>query len=619
MAQENCRPLIDLTTSLPERTRPWLTPLVRGAEALLGVNALHRVYARAMTAPGETFFDRGLSALDRGYAVEAEEETRIPREGPLMVIANHPYGGLDGLILGSLLTRTRPDFKFLANELLRRIPELDRYVFPVEVFGTAAGARRNVTGLRASLQWLRQGGALGTFPAGVVSHFQWRRGRVADPLWHAHLASLIRRTGATVLPVWIEGRNSLPFQILGMVHPLMRTGLLVREMLKPRAEPVIVRVGHAIPARRLEGFASDRQMTEFLRLRTEVLARKTKRDGGTKSQEAGRLKHFPGWRPAERAMEPIPPAAQAEDLAAEIERLPEDTLMVSHGPYRVYVATAGQIPQVLLELGRLREETFREVHEGTGRARAIEPCDRYYRHLFMWHEEDQQIVGAYRLGLTDEILSRHGPKGLYTTKLFHIGPQFHERLGPSIELGRSFIRARYQRQHHSLAMIWRGIGAFLVRHPHYRHLFGPVSISRDYHSLSRQLMVQFLIKRNLHQDLARWVRPRHPHRIKPFGPVDEEAVGEAPRDLEDVSALVSEIEHDAKGIPVLLRHYLKLNATLTAFNVDPDFSDVVDGLVVVEVAKTDRKILKRFMSEGGVKSYLAYQQKLVSSMNAASF
>jgi putative hemolysin len=250
------------------------------------------------------------------------------------------------------------------------------------------------------------------------------------------------------------------------------------------------------------------------------------------------------------------------------------------------------------EIGQLREKTFREVEEGTGTPCDLDAYDERYLHLFMWHAGRSEIVGSYRIGLVDEILAEQGPRGLYTSSLFKFNAGFLERLGPALELGRSFIRAEYQRKPTSLALLWRGIGELLVRNPRYKVLFGPVSISRAYHSVSKRLMIEYLEKNHGDDALGALVKPKNRPKGK-LEPRARAALEVLAKDVDDVSSLVSEIEEDSKGMPVLLRHYLKLNARLLGFNVDPAFGHCVDGLILVDLRTTEPRILKRFMGEEG--------------------
>jgi putative hemolysin len=215
------------------------------------------------------------------------------------------------------------------------------------------------------------------------------------------------------------------------------------------------------------------------------------------------------------------------------------------------------------------------------------------------------VVGAYRLAASDEVLATSGVKGFYTSRLFAWKKPFLEQIQPALELGRSFVRSEYQRSYTPLLLLWQGIGQFLVRNPRYKVLFGPVSISTEYSSASRQLMVKFLSAYRNSPQLAPLVRARSPFRTRPLKAA-EELVKTSTWDIEELSALVADIEVDHKGVPVLLRHYLKLGGELVAFNVDRNFANALDGLIVVDLRKTDARILERYMGKEGVAKFLSH-------------
>jgi putative hemolysin len=304
--------------------------------------------------------------------------------------------------------------------------------------------------------------------------------------------------------------------------------------------------------------------------------------------------------------EPIVPPQDPGALAAEVTALPVDYLLAEHEELAVYHAAARQIPVVMREIGRLREITFRATGEGTGRAIDLDSFDGDYVQLFIWHRAKREIVGAYRLGQTDTILADKGKRGLYTSTLFDYRTALLERLGPALELGRTFVRQEYQRSFAPLLLLWKGIGHYVVRHPRYKMLLGPVSISNTYQSASRQLMVQFLKAHHLMAGLSDLVRPRNPFREQRVGGWDAESVKTMVKQSDDLSELVAELEPDQKGIPVLLKQYLKLGAKLLAVNLDPDFSDVVDGLIVVDLTRTERRVLEKYMGKEGAGGFLRY-------------
>jgi putative hemolysin len=574
-------------------------------EAVLGLRHCRKLYRRlpAATSP-QQFAEEALRLLRIDCALEAVGLDGVPEQGPAVVVANHPFGGIEGLALMARLRRIRPDVKVLANALLQRIPQLREAFISVDILGSAR-ARRNTGALRQAIRWVRGGGVLLVFPAGTVSHFHPRRREVADPAWQPSMGALIRHCQAPVVPVYIPGHNGPLFQLAGLCHSRLRTALLPRMLLRQRGRTIRLRGGPLIAWSRLAAFKDDGRLIDYLRLRTYLLdpSHEQSRDGPPAV--------------AQRPIEVIP-AQPAALLEAEVAHLPPGQLLAHSGPLQVWQAEAGQIPYLLLEIGRLRELTFRQVGEGTARSFDLDAFDAHYLHLFLWHGERRELVGAYRIGRCDDILERFGRQGLYTSTLFRYRSRLFDAVGPALEVGRSFIRPEYQKNYAPLLLLWKGIGRFVVKHPRYRVLFGPVSITRDYSDLSRRLIAGTLDTDTHLPQLARLVRPRVPFPGKPLRIRGcSGALARAfCRNMEDVATLVADLEVARKGIPVLLRHYLNLGGKLLTFNLDPEFSEVLDGLVLVDLLQTDRRALARYLGREGATAFLNYQH-LVSGAREA--
>ncbi|MGE0809712.1 MAG: lysophospholipid acyltransferase family protein [Immundisolibacter sp.] len=566
------------------------TPLLATAERLSGLKRLDALYRRAREQVGEgDFLDTALATLGVEASVDAQHLAQVPDQGPLVIVANHPFGGVEGMALAQVLRRRRPDLRILANHLLGRIPELDPLMIHVDPFGGAAAARRNRQPLRQALAWLDTGGALLVFPAGAVSHWHLTQRAVTDPPWQPAAAWLARRSQATVLPVFIGGRNSTLFQLAGLVSAQLRTALLVRELLNSHRRPLHVEFGRPIVADALGSLGDDAACTAFLRLKVYALARR-------QAEPARR-------RIRARRVQTVVAGLPAQQLAAEVAGLPSESRLLVHGDFAVYLATAEQIPHLLQEIGRLRELTFRAAGEGTGKATDIDRYDAHYLHLWLWDQRRQRVVGAYRLAPIDRVLATHGPRGLYIASLFRFQRGVLGSLGAALELGRSFVAADYQRDFQPLLLLWQGIGRYLIANPHYTRLLGPVSVARSYCDASRSVMAQYLGRDGADSPFGGAVRGNFRPRPKGVLPA---SIGERLlRDMDAVASLVSAIEDDGKSLPVLLRHYLKLNGEVLAWNVDRDFGDVLDALLLVDLRRTDPRLLRRYMGADGAAAFLA--------------
>src|SRR6266481_4535803 len=328
---------------------PALAGLPDFAGKLLPLDQAHKLYERVRNSAEGFVLEGLLREMNVDLRVSDTDLERIPPKGPVVVVANHPYGMLDGAVLGVLLARVRADVRVMTNFLLEGVPELEQHCIFVDPLQTARSAGRNRRALKQSIEWLEQGGMLAIFPAGEVSHWQLPQGAIADPQWSNTATRLIRRTGAAALPVYFCGRNSLRFQLVGMIHPSLRMAFLLQEFLQQSGKSVALRVGSAIPADSIASIPDDREATEYLRWRTYLLAAR----GRTQVNLPAALRSvFPPKTAA-----PITPALPRELLLCDVHALPQERCLVENGEFAVYAAQAREIPHLLQEVGRLREVT----------------------------------------------------------------------------------------------------------------------------------------------------------------------------------------------------------------------------------------------------------------------
>jgi putative hemolysin len=568
---------------------------------LLGLRTYRSLYTLTQSKQDEPFACRALKALEIEPCVSDEDRVHVPPNGPLIVASNHPHGALDGLVLASILQRHRADVRILTNHLLARIPELAEFCFFVDPFGGPSANARSRTGLRAALSWLSNGGTLIVFPAGEVAYRAGTSGSRVDSPWHTTVGRLGLTTGAQVVPAFVKGTNSRLFYAVGYVHPSFRTALLARELLKKRCQSVTVRLGPPLLPCDLAVAAGDDATTELIRQAVDQLANTVHLTASAPTTVA-KLRRGLGRLALRAEGDKASAVCGSASNGSEIARLTTTSCLVDAGGFQVFLAEARQIPHTLQEIGRLREVTYRAVGEGTGGQLDLDAFDDRYLHLFSWDRQQKRVVGAYRIGPTDRIIATHGIDGLYTRTLFRYDERLIARLSPALELGRSFVRAEYQRNYNALLLLWKGIGQFVAHHPQYRVLFGPVSISRQYSQSSLHLLMAFLQQNHLDRDLADLVEAIHPRAVNP-------GLGNAmPQSIEETNTLLPEAEGNGKGIPILLRQYLKLNAKVLGFNVDPNFSDVLDALMMVDLTTVDVAILNRYLGRQEAAQFLAHHR-----------
>ena len=552
---------------------------------LLGIERVRRLYRQLPSGlPPAEFARLGLESLGVTFATGHLDVEQIPPAGSVVLVANHPFGAIEGLFLIWLAWRRRPDVRVVANDWLGELAAIADLILPIDPFGRSRSVSSNALSLRRALRWTERGGALIVFPAGEVSHFQPAHGCVMDPDWSPTMARLIRKTGAPVVPVHFSGHNSAAFQLAGLVHERMRTALLAHEMFNKRGRQVQVRIGLPITASRIGAMTDDNALASYLRMRTYALADTPPIAAHSAAQA----------RPLAVAT-----AQPAADLERELDGLDPGARLVAAQDMSVYCAAGSRIPRLLQEIGRLRELTFRAAGAGTGRALDIDLFDNYYDHLFLWSHPLRRVVGAYRLGRADRIVARFGERGLYTSTQFGFRLGFISSLGTALELGRSFVRVEHQREYGAMHLLWKGIGEYVRRDLRYHKLFGAVSIGNDYGRVSQASLVEFLRRRHGDSRRARFVRSLHPvsapATLRPLF-----ASLARCRNVDEVSALIADLEPDGKGVPVLIRNYLRLGGRILGFNRDPGFSDSIDCLLLMDLKDTEPHLLQRYVGSDGV-------------------
>jgi putative hemolysin len=546
------------------------------AQALMRIfryNRLNRVYASTYDSDPAVFINSILDHLDIKFEVSEKELGNIPLNGPFITVSNHPFGGIDALILLKILLKRRPDVKVAANFLLQKIDPLKKLILPSDGEGGGREKKSQSDSVAEAMNHVSEGHGLALFPAGEVSTYQAESGLIIDREWQEPVLMAVRMAGVPVIPVYFHGTNSRWYHILDRIHPLLGTAGLGREFVNKRHKIIKVRMGQVITVKEQAGFGDLARFGRYLRARTYSLG------SGLEARP-----FFAGFRSRRiRRQEPVEPAVDREMLRSEIDSIRHSCELFRSGNYSVLFAPTRSIPVMIREIGRLREITFRAVGEGTNRATDIDEYDFYYHHLVVWDDEAGGLVGAYRIGKGNEILSQYGVKGFYINSLFRIDKAFEPVLAESLELGRSFVVPEYQKKAMSLFLLWKGLLTVLLRNSGYRWLIGPVSISNEFSEFSKSLIVEFVRNNFYDREMARHIRPRNRFNVQLDKRVDSEIIiSSADRDISRVEKVIGDIDNGYR-IPVLLKKYLELNARIIGFNVDPDFNNCLDGLILLDV------------------------------------
>lgn len=549
----------------------------------LRLTKLNKIYDNLDDSNGLVFIDSLLESLQVNFEVDEESLKNIPKEGPFIAIANHPFGGIDGILLLKTMVEARPDFKIMANFILKKVEPISDYIFGVNPFENRPDIK-STAGLKQAIKHLQNGTPLGIFPAGEVSSFQ-KGFRISDKKWSYAILRFVKKANVPVVPVYFHGNNSLMFYLLGKVHPLLRTIKLPSELFNKQNKVIKMSIGRPISVKEQDHFSDIEHYGRYLRANTFTLSNTLK------------VKDFFDEETVDlEKKEIIPPVAPAL-LKKEIENIPEEFKLYETKNYQIYCTGSTLIPNILREIGRLREVAFRAVGEGTNHAVDLDEYDIYYSQLFIWDTEKERVVGAYRIGKGKEILQQYGADGFYLKSLFKIKKRFHTILEESLELGRSFIAPDYQKKPLPLFLLWKGILYMMLKNPEYRYLIGPVSISNDYSDLAKEMIIKFIMKHHFDYKLANCVKPRHKFKFKTKNIDTDIMIEAAQEDINKLDKHIGKFESKDVRLPVLLKKYISLNAKIIGFNRDPLFNDCLDGLIVLDIYEVPDKILKTLTEE----------------------
>jgi putative hemolysin len=536
-------------------------------------NRLNRVYSSIYESDPVAFINSILEHLDIRYDVPAKDLENLPRSGPYVTVSNHPFGGIDALILLKILMSTRPDVKEMANFLLKQIDPLKNLIIPVEPFSSYRDVRSAFMGIKEAVSYVNAGHVVAVFPAGEVSTYQSESNIIVDREWQETVIRIIKMANVPVVPIYFHGTNSRWFHILGRIHPLLQTAKLGSEIINKKHKTIRVRIGKPLSVREQGEFSDIAQFSRYLRARTYSLG----------SALEAKPFFLESRHRRSRKQEPVAEPVDRMVLREEFNSIQQPYELFAAKNYSVLFAPTRLIPNFIKEIGRLREITFRAVGEGTNRGTDIDEYDFYYHHLIIWDRDTDSVIGAYRIGKGKEILSLYGMKGFYISSLFRIKKTFEPILNEALELGRSFIVPEYQRKPMSLFLLWKGLLTVLIKHAEYRYLIGPVSISNEFSDFSKSLLVEFIMNHYYDADLAEYIRPRRKFNLHADKRFDRGIfINSAENDINRVEKVVSDVESGYK-IPVLLKKYLEINARIIGFNVDPDFNNCLDGLMILDV------------------------------------
>ena len=555
---------------------------------VLKISTLNKIYNRNKHLNDLEFLNAILDEFQIKFEIPEEDLKRLPKEGAYITVSNHPLGGIDGILLLKLMLEREPNFKIIANFLLHRIEPMKPYIMPVNPFENHKDAKSSVIGIKETLRHLSDGKPLGIFPAGEVSTYKDGK-LIVDKPWEEGALKIIKKANVPVVPIYFHAQNSKLFYRLSKLNDRLRTAKLPSELLTQKNRIIKVRIGKPISVNELNEHTNIPELGKFLRKKTYMLS--------NSFEEENFKLTFPKFTSPKAAKQIVKPANH-EQIIEEINFLKEgDYQLLQSKNYKVFLVTAEKIPNILHEIGRLREITFREVGEGTNEAIDLDKFDEYYHHMFLWDDDAQMIAGAYRMGFGSIIFPKYGLEGFYLNELFKFEPELNDMLSQSIEMGRAFIISEYQQKPMPLFLLWKGIVHTTLHFPEHKFLIGGVSISNQFSEFSKSLMIEFMKSNYYDPYVAQYIKPKKEFKVKLKDADKDFVFNETEADLNKFDKIIDEIEPGSLRLPVLIKKYIKQNAKVVAFNVDPMFNNAIDGLMYIKISDIPESTVKPVMEE----------------------
>ncbi|WP_055447021.1 GNAT family N-acyltransferase [Lacinutrix mariniflava] len=564
---------------------------------VLKISTLNKFYNRNKHLSEVEFLDSILNEFQIKFEIPEEDLKRLPKDGAYITVSNHPLGGIDGILLLKLMLEQRNDFKIIANFLLHRIEPLKPYIMPVNPFEDRKDVKSSIAGFKSAIRHLKEGHPLGIFPAGEVSTYKDGKLMVDKP-WEEAAMKLAQKANVPIVPIYFHAKNSKLFYTLSKISDTFRTAKLPSEILTQKRRVIKVRIGRPISVKDQNEHETLQSFSEFVRKKTYMLSNAFEPKENLRDTISSSLKSPKPIKIPKKIVTPV----STKVMLKEVEFLREDDgRLLKSKNYEVFLSSAKKIPNILREIGRLREITFREVGEGTNEAIDLDVFDGYYHHMFLWDCEANKLAGAYRMGLGSKIFEKYGIDGFYLQDLFRFEPELYKMMSESLELGRAFIIKEYQQKPMPLFLLWKGIVHTTLRFPEHKYLIGGVSISDQFSNFSKSLMIEFMKSHYYDPYVAQYVHPKKEFKVK-LNDADKDFVFDATAaDLNKFDRIIDEIEPGALRLPVLLKKYIKQNCKLIGFNVDPLFNDAVDGLMYIKISdlpeSTVRPVMEEFQAE----------------------
>ena len=544
--------------------------LFKVAKKIVHEDSINQFLTQNAHLKGFEFVDAVLDYFDFDYTVSSSDLQNIPTSGKVVIIANHPLGGLDALCLLRLISQVRKDVKIVANDFLAGFEALNSLLIPIDNYKL----RQSKNDIKKIYEALNNEEAIILFPAGEVSRATPKG--IKDPAWNKGFLNFAQNSNAPILPIFLDAKNSKTFYTISVINKTFSTLLLSHEMFNKKSKRIAIKVGQIIPNENITPKGIDKKF--LLNLYKKHLY----------SLKKGKKSFF-------ETQSAIAHPVSRIDLLNELKR--SKLIGQTSDGKKIYLYDYVEDSIVLKELGRLRELSFRKVGEGVNKKRDTDKYDIYYQHIILWDENDLEIVGSYRIGNSDFIFKNIGVKGFYSNNLFKYNEEFTPYLKSSIELGRSFVQPKYWGTR-ALDYLWFGIGAYLKSNPNIKYMFGPVSMSASFPTVAKDMMIfyyshYFKEEINLVEGKTPYQYSNNISEIKELFDLEDKK--------KDFKFLKSALSNIGVTVPTLYKQYSEITEDggikFLSFNIDKNFGDCIDGFILVEVDKIKDSAKKRYIDK----------------------
>jgi putative hemolysin len=544
--------------------------LFKIAKRIVHEDSINQFLTQNAHLKGFEFVDAVLDYFDFDYTVSSSDLQNIPSSGKVVIIANHPLGGLDALCLLRLISQVRKDVKIVANDFLAGFEALNSLLIPIDNYKL----RQSKNDIKKIYESLNNEEAVIIFPAGEVSRATTKG--IKDPSWSKGFLNFAQNSNAPILPIFLDAKNSRTFYTISVINKTFSTLLLSHEMFKKKSKRIGIKVGQIIPNENISPKGIDKKY--LLNLYRKHLY----------SLKKGKKTFF-------ETQSAIAHPVNRKDLVNELKN--SKLIGQTNDGKKIYLYDYTEDSIVLKELGRLRELSFRKVGEGINKKRDTDKYDIYYQHIILWDENDLEIVGSYRIGNSDFIFKNIGVKGFYSNNLFKYNEDFTPYLKNSIELGRSFVQPKYWGTR-ALDYLWFGIGAYLKNNPNIKYMFGPVSMSAAFPAIAKDMMVFYY--NHYYGENADLIEAKLPYQFS-NNLNDIKNLFDLSDKKKDFKLLKSTLANMSVSVPTLYKQYSEIaedgGVKFLGFNVDKDFADCIDGFILVEVNKIKDSARKRYIDK----------------------